>query len=73
MKNIKRIANAVFSLMLCFVFLLLAGCGNVDELAVPKYNQPAEMSSVETSVVAENARYSLIWNAEKSRVILPRR
>lgn len=70
MKNIKRIANAVFSLMLCFVFLLLAGCGNVDELAVPKYNQPAEMSSVETSVVAENARYSLIWNAEKSRVIL---
>lgn len=69
MRNIKRAASAVLSLMLCFVFLLLAGCGT-DELAVLKYNQPEEINKLETTLVAENARYSLIWNAQKKRVIL---
>lgn len=69
MKNIKRTATAVMSLVLCFVFLLLAGCGT-DELAVPKYNQPEEINKLETTLVAENTRYSLIWNATSKRVIL---
>ncbi len=69
MKNIKRIATVAVSVMLCFAFLLLAGCGT-DELAVPKYNQPEEISTLKTTVVAENTRYSLIWNASKKRVIL---
>ena len=69
MKNIKRTASAVLSLMLCLVFLLLTGCGT-DELAILKYNQPEVINKLETTLVAENARYSLIWNAQKKRVVL---
>ncbi len=69
MKNIKRAVSAVMSVMLCLVLLLLAGCGT-DELAVPQYNQPEEISTLKTTSVAENARYSLIWDAVDKRVVL---
>ncbi len=69
MNNIKRAVSAAMSLMLCLVLLLLAGCGT-DTFMVPKYNQPQEISTLKTTCVAENARYSLIWDASKKRVIL---
>ncbi len=69
MKNIKRAVSSVMSLMLCVALLLLAGCG-AEQLAVPDYNQPQEISTLKTTCVAENVRYSLIWDATAKRVIL---
>ncbi len=70
MKNLKRAIAAVLCLTLCFGLLLLTGCGT-DELAVPTYNYPSEkIDPLETSTVAENERYSLIWDSTKKRVIL---
>ena len=70
MKNFRRYASFAMCLLLCTVLLLLgAGC-NEKTAALLRYNPPEELDKLETTCVAENTRYSLIWDAQKSRVIL---
>ena len=69
MKNIKRVAASVMCLMLCVVLLLLTGC-NDKTAALLEYNQPEKYDKLSTTSVAENSRYSLIWDGENSRVVL---
>ncbi len=67
--NIKRIAASVLCIMLCAVLLLLTGC-NEKRAAELRFAIPEEYDKLQTTCVAENERYSLIWNAEATRVIL---
>ena len=69
MKNFKRLFSSAVCLLLCSVILLLAGC-NEQRVAEQPYELPGELDKLQTTCVAENERYSLIWNAEKSCVIL---
>ncbi len=71
MKRMKQIFTSALSLMLVAVILLLAGCGK-ERAAETAYSLPArkELNIFSTTCVAENERYSLIWNAEKQGVIL---
>ena len=71
MKKIKRILSSTLCLLLCLALLLLgAGCGPVERAAESAYSLPEDIEVLDTTCVAENSRYSLIWNAEKSCVIL---
>lgn len=71
MKKIKRVLSSVLCLLLCSALLLLgAGCGSVERAAESAYTPLEEYEVLTTTSVAENSRYSLIWNAEKSCVIL---
>lgn len=70
MKNIKRKVCSVVCIMLCSVLLLLGvGCGE-KSAALLKFNMPEELDQFKTSCVAENSRYSLIWDAKEKRVVL---
>ena len=66
----KRILSSVLCLLLCSVLLLVGvGC-NEQRAAESAFAIPEELNHLETTCVAENSRYSLIWNAEKECVIL---
>lgn len=67
--NIKRTASAVICVLLCTVLLLLTGCDG-KKAAQLDYTKPEKFDKLQTTSVAENDRYSLIWNAETSRVVL---
>lgn len=70
MKNITRKVCSFVCVILCLALLLLgAGCGE-KSAALLKFNMPEKFDQYKTSCVAENDRYSLIWNAESERVIL---
>lgn len=71
MKNVKRIFSASLCFMLCLSILLLAGCGQ-EKAANYDYEQLKEDQYVilETTSVAENSRYSLIWDNDNERVVL---
>lgn len=70
MKKAKRLVSAVLCVMLCLSLLLFAaGCGD-DKAALLDYAEPEKFDQFSTTSVAENSRYSLIWNAEEKRVIL---
>ena len=69
MKNIKRAFSATLCLILCLSILLLAGCGN-DRAAELEYAQPETFDKIKTTSVAENNRYSLIWDGDEQRVVL---
>ena len=57
-------------MLLCTVLLLLTGCGREKMAALIKYSKPEELDKLKTTCVAENTRYSLIWDATSSRVIM---
>ena len=57
-------------MLLCTVLLLLTGCGSEKMAALIKYSKPEELDKLKTTCVAENTRYSLIWDATSSRVIM---
>ena len=66
----KRVLNSVLCLLLCSVLLLVGvGC-NEQRAAEQAYAMPEKLDKLTTTCVAENANYSLIWNAEKKCVIL---
>lgn len=70
MKTAKKFISAVLCAMLCLSLLLFgAGCGD-DKAALLDYAEPESFDKFSTTSVAENSRFSLIWNAEKKRVIL---
>ncbi len=69
MKNIKRFCSSVLCLLLCTVILLLAGCGE-QRASNQEYSKPQKLDKLETTCVAENSRYSLIWDAQRQCVIL---
>ena len=70
MKNIKRKVCSVICIMLCSALLLLgAGCGE-KTAALLRFNMPEQFDQYKTSCVAENNRYSLIWDAKEKRVVL---
>lgn len=70
MKNIKRVFLSTLCLLLCAVlFLFGTGCA-VKTAALLRFNMPEKFDKLKTTCVAENDNYSLIWNAESSRVIL---
>ena len=70
MKNIKRKVCSVICVMLCSALLLLgAGCGE-KTAALLRFNMPEQFDQYKTSCVAENNRYSLIWDAKEKRVVL---
>ncbi len=70
MKNVKRLISAVLCLVLCLSILLFgAGCDS-DRAALLMYNPPEKYIRLATSSVAENNRYSLIWDNENERVVL---
>lgn len=70
MKNITRKVCSFVCVILCLALLLLgAGCGE-KSAALLKFNMPEKFDQYKTSCVAENDRYSLIWNADSERVIL---
>lgn len=69
MKNVKRIFSAVLCFMLCLSILLLAGCGD-DRAAKFAYTPLEDYEILETTAVAENDRYSLIWDDDNERVVL---
>ena len=68
--KIKRAASAALCMLLCTVLLLLTGCGREKMAALIKYSKPEELDKLKTTCVAENTRYSLIWDATSSRVIM---
>ncbi len=68
--KIKRAASAALCMLLCTVLLLLTGCGSEKMAALIKYSKPEELDKLKTTCVAENTRYSLIWDATSSRVIM---
>ncbi len=66
----KRVLSSVLCLLLCSALLLVGvGC-NEQRAAEQAYALPEELNHLETTCIAENSRYSLIWNAEKECVIL---
>ncbi len=68
MKNIKRIISSVLCLLLCSAILLLgAGCGDPKRASEQGFTSLEEYDVLETTCVAENDRYSLIWDASPSR------
>lgn len=70
MKNKKRLSSYVLCLILCLSLLLgVTGCVK-KSAALLSYGPPEKFDQLKTTCVAENDRYSLIWNAESSRVIL---
>ena len=71
MKNVKRLFSSVLCFMLCLSILLLAGCGQ-KKAANHDYTQLEEdqYEILETTSVAENNRYSLIWDNDNERVVL---
>ena len=70
MKTAKRIISAILCVTLCLSLLLFGvGCGR-EKAALLDYNEPETFDQFETTSVAENSRYSLIWNAQEKRVIL---
>ncbi len=70
MKNIKRVVLSALCLLLCCVlFLFGTGCA-VKTAALLRFNMPEKFDKLKTTCVAENDNFSLIWNAESSRVIL---
>lgn len=69
MKNVKRIISVALCFMLCLSVLLLAGCGD-DKASNFVYTEPEEFEKFETTSVAENDRYSLIWDGDNERVVL---
>lgn len=70
MKTVKRILSAVLCVTLCLSLLLFgAGCSD-DKAALLDYAPPESFDQFSTTSVAENSRYSLIWDAEEKRVIL---
>lgn len=70
MKNFKRFLSLTMCLLLCMAILLFgAGCQD-KSAALIKYNKPEKLDKLKTTCVAENDRYSLIWNAEDTRVVL---
>ncbi len=70
MKKIKRIFSISLCLLLSSAFLLLAACGTPERAAKQAFMPPEKYEIAKTTCVAENSRYSLIWNAEKVCVIL---
>lgn len=70
MKKSKRVLCSALSLLLCSVILLFGvGCSE-KRAAEQAYSPLEEFDRIKTTCVAENSRYSLIWNAEKQCVIL---
>ncbi len=66
----KRILGSVLCLLLCSALLLCGvGCSS-DRAAAEYFAIPEELDRLETTCVAENDRYSLIWNADDECVIL---
>ena len=70
MKKFKRIISTVLCLLISLAFLLLTACGTPDRAAEAAYTPLEDYELLKTTCVAENNRYSLIWNAEKVCVIL---
>ncbi len=70
MNKTKRIFSTILCLMLSLAFLLLTACGTPDRAAESAYTPLEKYEILKTTCVAENSRYSLIWNAEKICVIL---
>ena len=70
MKNTKRIISTALCLLLSLAFLLLTACGTPDRAAESAYTPLEDYELLKTTCVAENNRYSLIWNAEKVCVVL---
>lgn len=70
MKKTKRIISTALCLLLSLAFLLLTACGKPERAAESAYAPLEEYEILKTTCVAENDRYSLIWNAEKICVIL---
>lgn len=68
--KIKRAASALLCMLLSTVLLLLTGCGSEKMAALIKYSLPEEFDKLQTTCVAENTRYSLLWDAKSSRVIM---
>ena len=70
MKMFKRVFSSALSLLLC-MSLLLCGVGCVEERAAESaFTPPEKFDKFSTTSVAENSRYSLIWDAERLCVIL---
>ncbi len=70
MKNIMRKVCSFVCIILCLALLLLAaGCGE-KTAALLRFNMPEDFDQYKTSCIAENSRYSLIWNAQSERIIL---
>lgn len=70
MKKSKRIISTALCLLLSLAFLLLTACGATERAAESAYTPLEDYELLKTTCVAENDRYSLIWNAEKICVIL---
>lgn len=71
MNKVKRILSICSCLLLCSALLLTGvGCGEPNRAAESAYSEPTELDVLKTTSVAENSRYSLIWNAEKMAVVL---
>ena len=70
MKKTKRIFSTALCLLLSLAFLLMVACGNPDRAAEQAYTPLDKYEISKTTCVAENSRYSLIWNAERVCVIL---
>ena len=74
MKKIKRIISSALCLLLCSALLLFgAACGTPERAAESGFAPLEEYEVINTTCVAENERYSLIWDAdnpEAKRVVL---
>lgn len=70
MKMSKRIISTAVCLLLSLAFLLLTACGAPERAAELAYTPLEDYELLKTTCVAENDRYSLIWNAEKICVVL---
>ena len=74
MKKIKRIISSALCLLLCSALLLFgAACGTPERAAESGFAPLEEYEVIDTTCVAENERYSLIWDAdnpEAKRVVL---
>lgn len=72
MKTLKRAISLMLCGVLCLSLLLFgAGCGT-EKAALIDFQLPekSQLNKLETTCVAENSRYSLIWDGEENRVIL---
>ncbi len=71
MKKTKRVISTALCLLLSLAFLLTtAACGTPDRAAEQGYTPLEDYEILKTTCVAENSRFSLIWNAEKVCVVL---